>query len=439
MDRWKDFNLSKDEEEGITAEEDVVCADEIFRRTLVGKLWTESSYNVRAFKQTMTQAWRLKHPVDIQDLNKNLFLFCFSSKRDAETVMRNGPWSFDRNLLILDFVSGDEQPAELELNRVSFWFRIYELPLKMRTDAMAKKIGDLVGTFEDVDQRDGCRYGKFLRVKSSIDLRKPLKRGTVVHYQDRNLKVYFKYERLPNFCYVCGRIGHQIRDCDEIGDKEGESYEDIEESELAYGLWMRASPLPRMTNDQWKESSSSNCSKNLFASTNTSKCDKSDDGKEAGVEVEQQKTKEKTPEQPLSIIEGKSDKAKQKASEKQLLASDGKVGKEISRKDIECMAETLGTVSISNPQFTIGSNLKKGQTKTRKWVRQKGVRKQKEKSLLAADKELGKRQLVDVTISEGNPEDFLGSDKKRKQDVDMVDSNAQLQEVVLDDQHRLQQ
>jgi hypothetical protein len=103
------------------------------------------------------------------------------------------------------------------------------------------------------------------------------------------------------------------------------------------------------------------------------------------------------------------------------------------------MAETLGTVSISNPQFTIGSNLKKGQTKTRKWVRQKGVRKQKEKSLVAADKELGKRQLVDVTISEGNPEDFLGSDKKRKQDVDMVDINAQLQEVVLDDQHRLQQ
>jgi hypothetical protein len=122
MDRWKDFNLSKDEEEGITAEEDVVCADEIFRRTLVGKLWTESSYNVRAFKQTMTQAWRLKHPVDIQDLNKNMFLFHFCSKRHAKTVMRNGPWSFDRNLIILEFVSGDEQPTELEMNYVSFWF-----------------------------------------------------------------------------------------------------------------------------------------------------------------------------------------------------------------------------------------------------------------------------------------------------------------------------
>jgi hypothetical protein len=72
-------------------------------------------------------------------------------------------------------------------------------------------------------------------------------------------------------------------------------------------------------------------------------------------------------------------------------------------------------------------------------VRRKEARKQKAKSLVETNKELGKRQLVDATISEGNPEDFLGSDKKRKIEVDMVDNNAQLQEMVLDDQHRLQQ
>jgi hypothetical protein len=59
--------------------------------------------------------------------------------------------------------------------------------------------------------------------------------------------------------------------------------------------------------------------------------------------------------------------------------------------------------------------------------------------LVETNKELGKRQLVDATISEVNPENFIGSDKKRKIEVDMVDNNAQLQEMVLDDQHRLQQ
>lgn len=50
MEKWKSANLLKEEEEGITVEEDEVC-EEVFRRTFVGKIWTNSPYNVRAFKQ----------------------------------------------------------------------------------------------------------------------------------------------------------------------------------------------------------------------------------------------------------------------------------------------------------------------------------------------------------------------------------------------------
>ncbi|PNX69173.1 hypothetical protein L195_g064315, partial [Trifolium pratense] len=43
-----------DEDEAITVEEDEMCKDdESFFRTLVGKIWTENPYNIRAFKQTM--------------------------------------------------------------------------------------------------------------------------------------------------------------------------------------------------------------------------------------------------------------------------------------------------------------------------------------------------------------------------------------------------
>lgn len=54
-EQWKGVPLSKEEEEGITVKEDVEIGGEIFSRTLVGKLWTNNPFNVRAFKSTMIQ------------------------------------------------------------------------------------------------------------------------------------------------------------------------------------------------------------------------------------------------------------------------------------------------------------------------------------------------------------------------------------------------
>ncbi|KAK2353708.1 hypothetical protein QL285_091304 [Trifolium repens] len=141
-----------------------------FKRSLVGKIWTENPYNVRAFKQTITQAWGLKNSIEVQDLEKNLFLFRFTTKKDADNVLRNGPWSFDRNLLILHRVTGEEQPSDLDMHKVSFWVRVYDLPFKLRTEPMARKLGNIMGSFEEVDPKDSNRTGRFLRLKTSLDL-----------------------------------------------------------------------------------------------------------------------------------------------------------------------------------------------------------------------------------------------------------------------------
>lgn len=265
------MDLTEEEEEGITVKDSDVSEDEIFRRTLAGKLWSDNPYNVKAFKQTITQSWRLKNPVEIQDLNKNLYLFRFATRRDAENMLKGGSWSFDRNLLILQRVSSEEQPSDLEMHTVSFWTRVYDLPLKLRIESMARRLGDTMGNFEEMDQREATRTGRSLRVKVSLDLRKPLKRGTVVRYQGKSLRVFFKCERLPIFCFACGRIGHQIKDCEENGGEDDEGYDSIEEKEHPFGSWLRASPLPKMSTEPRKESGSSSCIKNLFVSTSSSK------------------------------------------------------------------------------------------------------------------------------------------------------------------------
>lgn len=40
------------------------------------------------------------------------------------------------------------------------------------------------------------------------------------------------YEKLPNFCYVCGCVGHQFRECTQFKNQS--------KDEMAYGPWLKA-------------------------------------------------------------------------------------------------------------------------------------------------------------------------------------------------------
>jgi interleukin-1 receptor-associated kinase 1 len=410
-------STTAEEEDCITVEAEEICEEEeTFKRSLAGKIWTENPYNVRAFKQTITQAWRLKNPIEVQDLEKNLFLFRFSTKKDADTVLRNGPWSFDRNLLILHKVTGEEQPSDLNMHKISFWVRVYDLPFKLRSEAMAKKLGNIMGSFEEVDPKDSYRTGRFLRLRTSLDLRKPLKKGTKIKFQDRNLWVDFKYERLPNFCFACGKIGHQMKECEEVDDVDENNYNDIEEKSQAFGPWLRASPLPRIFEETRKEASSGSCSKNLFPSSSQSK---------GGTSVGKKDKEQEVDQQPAEAIE------------KQLVTT-----KETVTVGVEDVAESLGAVAIST-NFVVGANSKtQGGSKGRKWVRNKSTKPARTPNASKLVKELGKRQLGDVAISEGNIDFIKNGDKKLKGDVVMEDCNkhdANDGKVVLEDQHRQDQ
>ena len=51
---------------------------------------------------------------------------------------------------------------------------------------------------------------KYIRARVLIDIRRPLKRGFKLMGEGESFTwIQFKYERLANFCYCCGRLGHE--------------------------------------------------------------------------------------------------------------------------------------------------------------------------------------------------------------------------------------
>ena len=61
-----------------------------------------------------------------------------------------------------------------------------------------------------------------MQVWVSIDITKPLSRGRKVEFSNGEVSwVNFKYERLPNLCYWCGRLTHQDRECSLWQDRKG--------------------------------------------------------------------------------------------------------------------------------------------------------------------------------------------------------------------------
>ncbi|CAN1764363.1 hypothetical protein LINPERHAP1_LOCUS9214 [Linum perenne] len=53
-----------------------------------------------------------------------------------------------------------------------------------------------------------------MRIRVRLDVRKSLKKEKWIKNAQKEALVTFKYERLPTFCFICGRIDHIDRYCE---------------------------------------------------------------------------------------------------------------------------------------------------------------------------------------------------------------------------------
>ncbi|TXG46295.1 hypothetical protein EZV62_028202 [Acer yangbiense] len=78
-----------------------------------------------------------------------------------------------------------------------------------------------------------------MRVKDRIDISKALKRWIKLKLgkSEEVTTMNLKYERLPEFCFACGKIGHGIKECQDVDARNTA----LEGSQNKFGSWLKAS------------------------------------------------------------------------------------------------------------------------------------------------------------------------------------------------------
>lgn len=130
--------------------------------------------------------------------------------------MKGSPWSFDDAIVLLEDPKGRCSVESIDFKYVDFWVHFHKLPSCVFCRKYATTLGNSIGKFEATN-KNGKMKGETLKMKVKLDVNQLIKRGTNVKVGSMADKTWIKvtYEKLPDFCYYCGKLGHVVHDCEE--------------------------------------------------------------------------------------------------------------------------------------------------------------------------------------------------------------------------------
>jgi hypothetical protein len=173
--RWQRLSVTAEEEDAIQGKRsEKISVIQKRKKSLIGKLAGSKMANREALCRVMNMLWKPRKSLKVQEIGENLFIFEFTEERDKARVLGGCPWLFDRHLLLLHEFDGLTPPREFIFNSSPLWVQVFDLPLYHMTEEVGELIGNAMGRHIETEvTEDGVGWGKYLRVKTRIDISKP--------------------------------------------------------------------------------------------------------------------------------------------------------------------------------------------------------------------------------------------------------------------------
>lgn len=109
----------------------------------------------------------------------------------------------------------NDNPYNMELCHTPIWIQVHDVPVGYTSEVVAKSMGNRLGTFISSDPNNFTGgWREYLHIRVDIDVTKSLRKDAKLKRGTGDcFTVILKYERLPQFCFTYGRIGHTDRSC----------------------------------------------------------------------------------------------------------------------------------------------------------------------------------------------------------------------------------
>ncbi|KAF7811814.1 biotin carboxylase 2, chloroplastic [Senna tora] len=203
---------------------------DLYDRCLIGKILTKKIIHKIPLEMALRNIWGRPRGFRIEEIGPYMYQFIFDSKGDANRILRKGPWLFRNSWIILQRWQEDLNSLEKGPNKVPIWIQMRGLPLHRITHSMARKVGSIIGKVKETGLfQESNGDNLFLKALVEIDINFKVIHGIKI---DESYWVELKYERLCQFCFGCGQIGHNLDECEEK--------KNFRRNDPPLGTWLKA-------------------------------------------------------------------------------------------------------------------------------------------------------------------------------------------------------